>query len=290
MRNHVAGVVTISDLYQYFTGSENQWESDLEGDTFTAKSPKKRTEVTFTRQQTLFHVHFEAVDDPSDSDDIVSDKPIEALAKLLGEGVPGGEHFEKMSSDPNAVRSALRYAASLTRSRSIGPRKLASILRRIVVLTEQGLHTTPGLSHARQARENVDMAEISSLEKEMKKKGWKVKETRNSAGIMALEVDISGIYSSTISVDSIKYSYELLVMGEPDATDSGTTNDPIDIYERWTKRPETQDAKSRSSETAKGVAPTQPAESQDDVTIKPESKPKSFRDDATVPPPTRKSE
>jgi hypothetical protein len=275
MRHTAAGVVTIHDLYKYFSGVEHGWSSDFSKAGFTAKSDKANLDLSMKPSAVMFDLHIEAIEDPDDSHDVITDKPIKEIAKFLGEGVPGGEHFEKMSSvGPLELAGILHYAKNLVLSYNINRRQLTALLRRATVLPELRLlrHLKSVAAISLIAREEVDIAEIARLKKELSDKGWKVTERKDERGIPTLDVDIGEIYKASMAVERMMYEYNFKVMGHDDATDSGLTDDPIIEFEKWIKKPSTKSAR----DFAKSSKPSTP--------------PPSSGEAPTVAPPRRKSE
>jgi hypothetical protein len=255
MANRIAAVVTMNDLANYFVGVDKGWTQQVDGEEFEAMSHKLNRYVKFKFESVLFNVHIESVDDSNDSFDVTTDKPVKEMVQFLGEGVPGGEFFDKMAFGPNKIASLIKYAAQ------INQRELPAILRRISVMT------------LALGREIIDVMEIPALKKEMEKKGWKVKQKENDIGIPYLEVDISEIYTAKIVVSDTWYSYEFANGEINELNEEGTTDDPIDEYEVWVRKilKEKENVAGKPTPTAPDIyAPT---EKPDKSTEKPTKRP-----------------
>lgn len=257
MRNITAGVVTPEDIKQYFTGGS--WRTSDRDGTFIGWSDTAQVELKI--QEPKFRLRIESTEDPSDSGDFVTAKPMKELAAFLGQDIPGGEHFEKMSSQtPAAAASSLSVLASLVEREVIGPITLSRILRRLSV-------------SQRTARGQIDHEAdyISGLRKEMESKGWVVEQEDDDRGLPLLKVDISGIYEASISVEELSWSYKFEVIDAPDTVRKGVTGDPIAEYRKYYRDPEI-------AEAAKDVKAVRSKKSED------------VKDDATVAPSRKKPE
>lgn len=186
MRTIIAAVVTWSDLKNYF-GKGSVWKrTDVRDDQMSGAS--KYFSYDIEPKEVIFAYKIEAVDDPSDSEDGTSPNPLKDIAKFLGQGIPGGEFFEKRSSSPDHMVMALRAVA--TAAVSIKSRQEVSrMLRRAAVL--------PGFDAAifalRPHLVRLAMSESDAFEnvkKDMETKGWDVEEGKNEAGSPKLTINM----------------------------------------------------------------------------------------------------
>jgi hypothetical protein len=185
-------------------------------------------ELAFKPLGPKFKVKIHAVEDPSDSDEAVTDAPIKFISKFLGDSIPGGEHWEKMSSSPDQFAKMVRSAADLIEEKADRQHAIRMV-RRISAIT------CVGASSASKESEKG----ISDLERDMKKKGWKVDITKDKdMKLPILKVDINGIYEADITVDSLTYQYELNAIGYPELKKEGKTDEPVKTMENYMKSKE----------------------------------------------------
>jgi hypothetical protein len=246
MRRHTSAVVTPEDVKKYVSGKNpNIRVKDAEDGTLTIESSS--FEFVFKPKNVKWHVKIEATDDPSDSDEKVTGEPVKFIAGFLGGGIPGGEHFEKMSAGPDELASYLRHIAARMDSGSIGPRRLSCILRRAAIIPQIDLlrRVIAAVSKTAAGQE-LSLKEVKKLQDEMEKKGWKVKEGETDYGAPQLHVDISGIYDAYVRVDSLPYDYEMNTLGHTDLTEKGETEDPIAIIRNYAKSDKVNEALERS--------------------------------------------
>lgn len=226
MRGHTSAVVTVDDLKTYIKGTH---ATVTESDDGSIKVESKKYTFSFKPKGFKYSVKIEATDDPSDADEKVTSDPMKFIAGFLGSDVPGGEHFDKMSSNsPERISFALRKIAFEVEADSIGPKRLSRILRRASIIPDMELVYSVFSAASRTAAGlEVSKKEIEELSSKMKKKGWKVEESENDIGLPELTVDVSGIYEAKIRVDSIPYDYHLSVNGHSNLDEKGETEDPI---------------------------------------------------------------
>lgn len=260
MKRHAA-IVTIDDIDKYFSGVA--WKSIKTKDFFETKSDKYHVNVFIKPFKILFNLHVEAIDDPSDSTDEVTYKPIDDMAEFLNNGI---SFISSVS--PESVISQLKCASvEMASSRHIAARRL----RRLVVNLSE-ISKTASLSTL-----HLETDEIKKLKHDMEKKGWKVQESKTEFGMPELSVDISGVYKANISVDSIQYDYTFEVPGFPDSKESGTTNDPIHIFEEWSSNEDIENIleikKSTQLSPESREAPTTPPKEQSE-SVEPPTMPK----------------
>ncbi len=235
-------VTSPEELKGYFgkgkAWKKGEWKEDgsFHGETTFFRIDLKPTDSTY-------RVEVKAVDDPSDSETEVTENPVKFLAEFLGRGVPGGEHFEKMSASPSDVAGVLRAVAISLRvmtaneaSRAVRRVALLAGSRAVVVKIAGG-------------------GSVDGIEKMMKSKGWEVRrgdsEDEKSDG-PKLHVDISGVYEATIVPETTKYEYKFSLVDHPELDREGVTDDPIIEVEDFMKDPDVVDAyhdvKSKSAE------------------------------------------
>lgn len=277
MTPRVSATVTMDDLKKYFKG----WQySGLTDSHLEAHS--ENYDVVINSKSFVFHVSIEAVDDPSDSDEKVTDDPLEFITGFLGKG--GGEDLVKHISSPVSLSQALRILASKIELQECDPRQAALAIRHAILATNAAFLTSSMHTFLRYAsREDLEREELDDLMRGLKKKGWKVQESTTENGMPELTVDISGIYTAKISVDSIAWRYEFSVRDFPESKHEGVTDDPIQRFRQFYKDPKVQESKQRRKENRSG-----PQVPDLDKTVAPKRADKS--QDATVPPPKRQPE
>jgi hypothetical protein len=227
----ISVVVSMDDVQGYFRG--DPWRTAVRDGSFIGWSDTAEVELKPVGPK--FKLHVESVDDPSDSEDFVTDKPMKELASFLGHDIPGGEHFEKMSSmTPSRASRALLALAAMVERCEVGPRALARKLRTLSV----PFTASSRVADQKQDEENF----IARLRSDMEAKGWVVKQEEDDRGLPKLTVDISGIYEATVSVEEVTWEFKFQVTGAPDTLRKGRTNDPIAEYRRYYKDPDIADA------------------------------------------------
>lgn len=252
MRGRTSAVVTLDDIKQYAMGKGVTVQVTDDG----VEIESRKFTFHFKPQAPKFKVRIEATDDPSDSDEKVTPDPVKFIAGFLGQDIPGGEHFQKMSASPDALSGLLRRIAFGVELEDVGPRRLSRLIRRAAVLPDIGLLKRVLLAVTRTAAGlEVSKKEISDLLSKMKDKGWKVEE-RDNDGLPELSVDVSGIYEATITLDSVPYDYVLSLNGDKSVDEKGVTEDPINAIRAYVKSPEVERAsKEKSQETTVQTGP-----------------------------------
>lgn len=226
--NSILSVVTVDDLRTYFSGK--RWEGGgWKGDSFDG-SIQGVVDVKLWPEGLAYWVKIEAVDDPSDSEEMSTEKPLKAIADFLGQDLPGGEHFDRMSASPAWFAAAVETAATSIRSGGLGRRRAMSVLRRLSLFSRTARSDVPDTKGA-----------IPELEEQARRKGWKVKTKRGENGDEVLEIDVSGVYRAEVSVDSVMYGYSFSVRGA-DVGEEGKTEDPIREFEKWSRDADVTDA------------------------------------------------
>jgi len=279
MRTHLAATVTIEDLKKFFSGED--WEIKYASPmAFEAKAKSDDVIVSLRAKSFMYHVHVEATDDPSDSDDQVTDEPLQFLVEFLETGSEGDEYLKKLSSSPELFADGLRLIASGIEQGTFGLSRTGMGLRRALMATDAPFFLFAMETICRYAAgEDIQKEEFDDLKKLMVSKGWKVKESQSDAGLLELVVDVSGIYTAKITVESIMWHYSFEYEGMPESKDEGTVDDPIVAFKKFYKLDSTKDAKAKKPQK---VSP------QDKPTVAP-SKPKGGTEsDKTTPPPKKK--
>lgn len=227
--------VTVKDLKVYFG---KKWDGGWKDDSFKGELAGV-VDAKIWADGVTYWVKTEAVDDPSDSDETSTEAPLKAIADFLGQDLPGGEHFDRMSSSPVLFAGALRAAAFAIGSGRTGRRVAELIIRRLSSIPSYSKAAVPG-----------DDA-MSELEEKARKKGWEAKLKTGPDGERVLEIDVSGVYRSEVSMDSIMYGYSFSVRGKPGVSEEGTTEDPIREFEKWGRRDDMKDAVGEAQEDLK---------------------------------------
>lgn len=279
MRTIQSAVVTLDDLKNYVKkkGTEiRERDGSLEVST-------RLYLFEFTPHRARFRVKIEAVDDPSDSEERITTEPAKFMAKFLGDLIPGGEYYDKMSSSPDNLARILRYVASGVDGGNIGPRRATRLLRRASIFPNMGLLEKVVTAVCKTAAgEDISEQEIAKLKTEMEKKGWKVTESKADTGLPELKVDVSGIYEASVTIDAIPYKYQFSVIGHPDLDESGDTEDPITQIRKYVKSEPVQEAIQQQNSKELETGETEAAK-----THKVPKKPGGLlrSEERTVPPP-----
>lgn len=230
--------VTSPDEVQKAFGGPKWSGPGWDGDRFEGSYGPMR--VDLEPASILFNLRVQAIDDPSDSEDIVTEDPVKALAEFLGEGIPGSEVFERMSSRPSSASRIIRWTAK--EAPSLGRRDAVKILRRIMAAAS----SSPRRARTAREQNNPDADALEKLEKRMKEKGWQVRSDDGS-----LTVDVSGVFEAQIEVDTTTWSYKFSLPGYDDLTDEGQTDDPIRDFRRWYMSRDVDEAISEKSREKK---------------------------------------
>ncbi len=230
MLSRVSAVVTIEDIDRYFAGEK--WRKSVKDGEIRAFS--ETTEIEIKGLKPRFHLRVEALDDPSDSGDFKTNEPLKELAAFLGRDIPGGEHFEKMSSGRPEVMRLLHSLANMMDTGQVEPRRLARILKVLSV--------HPNRAVTASAQRELEDSFVADLQKKMESKGWKVKKEYDDRDLPVLIVDISGVYEAKISVESLEYHYKFQIIGDESTKQEGKTSDPLTQYRAFYKSPEVVEA------------------------------------------------
>jgi hypothetical protein len=80
----------------------------------------------------------------------------------------------------------------------------------------------------------------------MKSRGWKVKLSTDD-GIPSLLVDVSGVYSATVTIDEMEWKYGFVLKSDPSISATGTTDDPIRDFRKFYKSDEVVEARASAA-------------------------------------------
>jgi len=259
VRVHVALVVSFEDVRNYFKG--DHWKVSEDEDGFSADS--EAYEVRLKSKGATYGVEIEASDDPSDSDSKTTDDPVGFITKFLGTGTEADDILKKMSSfpDPTLLSRLLTRTANLVESEVITIQASKRIIRRAIVATFGKSFRAMLAAVVRAAKgQDARADEITKLRKVMKEKGWKVSQHEDDKGHAVLEVDVSGVYTATVKLDSLLWDYTFQVQDMPESKDEGVTDDPIQQFRLFYKDDSTQEAKSELKKKRKSEKEAAPEE------------------------------
>jgi hypothetical protein len=225
----------------------------------------------------------EATDDPSDYDEGTTDDPVKAIARFVGKDIPGGEFFEKMMATPTGVAAVLRRLASQVESRSMGPRVLKRVLKRMYMFPASlSAALRPPSRSAR--TENVADREVDNLIQEMRKKGWRATKTESrKTGLPMVKLDLD-YFEATIEVDSINYEIQYMYEGRRDLAKEQVTDDPIREFRSWYKSKEFEEAEDERRAEVEAARSKDFAERATEP-VNEERKPAHYEKTTTVPAP-----
>lgn len=248
-----ASTVTMDDLKKYFTGgksSESEGWRVLPSD-MSIEAHSLHYDVLVEAKGFIYHIEVAAKDDPSDSDESVTDEPLKFLVEFLETGSSGDELFKKMSSDPSVLSGMLRLTARrLERDISSPKRTAAEIRRALIALNKEFALRAFGAIRKRSNRAEVEQKELADLKVEIERKGWEVWESKDDRDLPMLEINIGDEYGAKISVDHILWHYKFEVRGVDSVKEEGNTNDPIVAFRNWYRNPDVQEAKDDSKSEA----------------------------------------
>lgn len=286
----MAKVVTPEEVEKFFDGKNSRVKKSDDGGILVSS---KKFELEFAVQDYRYRVKIWSSEDESDADEAVTKEPAKFIAKFLGADIPGGEHFEKMSSSPSGLSAALRRVASDIESGELSGRDMLRVLRRAAVAAGApigSLEAVFGHMARRASKEEILDEEIGKLESDMKGKGWKVERGETDYGHPKVHVDISGIYEADVTMEAIKYKYYFsLVPSSLGVEEQGETDDPIAETRRFVNSKAVSEAvrqrdleSSPGHEQTEGYGETEPAPSRDG-----ETKPPPSDEQVTKRPPPR---
>jgi len=250
MRNREAATVTKDDLLKYFTGGRWKTIKDMDDELEFTWS---HLEVNIKPIGTQFFYHVEATDDPSDYDEGTTDDPVGAIAKFIGGGIPEGEFFEKMASSPRGIAYTLRDFARRVGARTIGPKALVKVLRRLQVFPRIGAIRIAVSLVAKMAEGRFEEDEIDVLLKDMESKGWRVTRSESpKSGLPTVELDID-YFKATIEVESIPYEIQYIYEGRRDLAVEQVTDDPVREFQTWYRSDEFKEAEEDRKEAVESA-------------------------------------
>ena len=238
MRSLISSTVTVEDLSTYFKGmwsASDKWEQTIKDGGIKAWC--RAYTVECKPKGIMYNVDISSVDDSSDAESKVTDKPVDFIIKFLGTGTSGDEHFEKRSSlTPKGLSSLLNNLANSIDDRRVGRHELTKIIRRSLISTDiesvRRVFKWAFKNVFADAREDLEIKDLAHLKSEMMDKGWKVSVDQDDRDLPLLTVDIGGIYKAKITVDHISWDY-LFEVNLTDTHDSGTTDDPIKEFRQF---------------------------------------------------------
>lgn len=230
MRNHRGSIVPWEDIRNYFRGTN--WHLIPSDKSFEAQS--ETTRVSFDMMRILYDVSVASIDDSSDSIESKQpvEDPIQFIVKFLETGTEADEFYSKISSDVSVLSNWLRTASNFSEE------KLSCGLRRVIVAM-----MSPSSPKATSA------GALKSLRQEFQEKGWKVRDATSKNGLAGLDIDISGVYTAHVGLNSFEWEYAFDLIGPEDVQKTGLTTDPIQEYRNFYKNPDVVAAKNRMEET-----------------------------------------
>jgi hypothetical protein len=254
MKCSISVLTSPQELKNYF-GKGEVWKKALWSDDGAFDGESDSFLVQFKPSHIEYKVDIYAIDDPTDSEEIITTNPTKELVKFLSNGVPGGEHLERAATSPSEFAQLLRYLSEEEPS--------SNVLRRVAILPDQRL-TRQVLARVVSLATDTQDAELDKIKEEMKRKGWKVW-TDIENNHTQLHVDISGIYEATIAVEQCLYEYKFSLRDRSDIEDSGTTDDPIKSFKKFYRDEKVEESrkdaqherkeKAREQDDVKTVAP-----------------------------------
>jgi hypothetical protein len=251
MRRHIGATVTVDDLTQYFKGKRgigDEWNSRVRDGLFIAEC--RTYTVELAPKDVMYAVEVSAYDDPSDSDSKVTDDPVEFLVDFLGTGTSGDDFFKKRSSmQPDDLRDVLVHLSEGIDSGRVGPRKLARVIRRAIIMTDVDAVRRIFAAALRfaESRDEFELKDLAKLKAEMSENGWKASVDEDDRGLPALTVDIGGVYKAKVTIDHILWHYNYDVNGT-NVHDEGVTDDPISAFREFYRSEEVKKAKSEQKQ------------------------------------------
>ena len=242
----IAHIVTTKDILNYFTGHESGWETNYGEGEIKAISNKKRYEVLLNGIAPIFHLHIEASDDSSDFDDILTDDPTSAMVDFLESDSISGVFKKKSASLSYVSASLIDLSNVIDKCESVSIKNVKKQIARIMIASNADMFNDCFHRLARHITQYTQFNELENIKNDMRKMGFDA--VVHESDPPYVEIDVHGVYTATITVHSISYDYEFKVIGVPEADESGVTNDPIDAYGDWTHKPDTIEARNKSTE------------------------------------------
>jgi hypothetical protein len=221
-------------------------------------------DLNLVQKPSKFRVKITATDDPSDSEESVTDNPVEFITKFLSTGPSSDDLLKKMSfvADPRFIAALVRRIALMTEVGDRGDARRA-LRRCIVAASGPGMERILTAVVRAVAGVGDDIQEIKKVTDDMKKKGWKVQQSEDEDGQAVMKVDVSGIYEAEVRASDTVWDYSFQVHGVDESKASGTTDDPIGTFQKWYRSDEVKEFKQQ----LKDKAQDEPAN--DGQTVKP---------------------
>lgn len=279
MKHRVSTFVTYHDLEEYFRGGSWEFKRHDDGN-LTAQS--KVFDLKFFQNPTKYEVSITAVDDEADSKKDVTEDPVKFITKFLETGTEGDDVFKKMSSfpDPRLISFVLRRAATMLESGAMDLRGAAKMVRRAMVVAPGNDRILVAVVRA-VAAAGDDESDIRKVTEDMKKKGWQVVQNTDERGNPVVEVDVSGIYTAEIKIKDSSWDYSFKVKGIDESEEHGQTNDPLQQFRVFYKKPSTDDFKKQLKEQKS-------QEPDPDATAAPKGKAQPKKEAPKTEPPPKK--
>lgn len=244
--SRLARVLDPAELGRNFGGGAQWQTARWDGLDFVGST--RFYEVELRAQDPLWHLRVEAVDDPSDSEEVTASDPVGALADFLARGLPGGGDFFR-----DRAAALRRMAAALRSSAPPTPRAVARAVFALVAKADDlGLGDTEEVPTRRRgpssgpssgpAQGPDETSLVGGLLRKMRQKGWDVSQGETDWGAPLLKVGIGDEYRAEVRVDSMPFSYRFGFKGRPDVSSEGVTDDPIREFKSWYRSPEVEEA------------------------------------------------
>jgi hypothetical protein len=216
------------------------WDLEIKDDGFSSFTSSNKVYVDITQESITYKVSIEAIDDPSDSDELLTKDPVKEIKKFLSKGVPGGESVFKQGFSPDRMVSALSIISSFIADNLIKRRSnIVRLVKRIAVLPNlhmvRAVVSSFRVSISEEVRWDSEYNELFSIKKDLKRQGWTISEHKSEIDKPMLEINIQDLYEVKIEVDSVNYKYKFGVEGYPDSIEKGVSKDPIRAIRDWVK-------------------------------------------------------
>jgi len=246
MNTRVARVTSPEEVMKYFAGA--RWRPAVGPSKFEKNITDDDFIIRLTPGKEVYDVRIEATDDPSDSKatEEPTDDPIAFISKFLRQD--DHEDLSRISFDANFLARRIRKLAAQ------GPKVTEQVLRRAISLLEYRIPSRTA-------------AELD-LKGEAKKRGWEVTEEDGET-----KIDVSGVYSVTVTPAGISWDYQFEVAGTTEGTVHGTAQDPIIKYRKWYKDPGVVQALSEQQELRSTEQEEKAAIQDEQETVRPAKKP-----------------
>lgn len=284
----ISSVVSLSDVETFFKG----WKTDQDGNEFRAVN--RSFTVILSPGEALYSVKVSAIEDPSDSDEKVTDKPLEFIREFTGVGIRGACSPEQAAQEIKsiAINSRLGTIKKLDAVRRL--RRLAAAIRlaegvklKNTDLSDQYGHDPDwreveksegpsGKPSSSDAQAKAQDKVLDKIRGKLRDQGWKFHDDMSDSDLPMLRVDIGEEFEAEIYVESVMWNYDFS-LNHTSVRDSGVSDEPLVELRKFRRSDAVKDAWERlkSEETEKvqkldeeGV---RKVEAPDYETIKPES-------------------